>query len=138
MSAQDWAIGEVCSSLICISVLHLKPLVTVCASSFIEASQAIISVARPSRSRARGQVDDLKDWHSFQRNHSIHKATLVTNTLTIEDAVEKHKGIIVSEIVPTTKRYGSILRSPDKVLIRSQRNSWEEEETLRLSHRFHV
>ena len=128
VSAQDWAIVEVCSGLICASLLHLKPLITTFASSFVQTSQAVMSRVRPSRSWASGRVDD-KVTTIPQQNHPSYTATLAMCAASSEDAVQRYEREIVREDVKTSEIYPEILPTPDKVLIWYKRNSWNEKES---------
>lgn len=128
VSAQDWAIVEVCSGLFCASLVHLKPLFTILKSRLLQTSQAVLCKARSSRSRAPGPVG--KDMTMLNHNNPNCKATLIKHARSSEYAVEGHEGMIMNNDVFTTETCPNTLCTPDKVLILSAQNSWETESSM--------
>ena len=116
--AQDWAIVEICSGLICASLVPLKPLVKVGLPCLAEPSQGVLYAARPSRIRASVPAFEPGDMTKLQLDHRMYMTTSATCGGTSEDALEKGQGITVTKDVLIMESYPE-LQIPDKVLIQS-------------------
>lgn len=90
---------EICSGIICASLVPVKPLVKLLVPFFVEKSQMIASGVRKVRSRASAQVFRTKEMTSLKLDPYAHLANSPTCAGKSDDTVERGEGTIPNDVV---------------------------------------
>lgn len=120
VAAENWSIVEICSGIICASLVPVKPLVKLLVPFLVEKSQMIASGVRKFRSRESAQVFKIKEMTSLKTVPYAHMANSPTCAGNGDDTVERGEGITTTNDLVIMESYPDLQHTPKKALIHSR------------------
>lgn len=118
--AENWAIVEICSGIICASLAPLKPLFKLLLPFLVELPQMIASGVRTFRLRAWAQVIKAKDMMRLKLDPYAHMPNSPPCAGNSDNTVERGEGVTATKEVSSIESHSDLQHIPEKVVIRSR------------------